>query len=109
MWQVVDAVVESFVKLDEFLEKVLKEHEETFDPREVRDFVDIYIKTRSESEDKHLYTGNWRFSKYHTTTPPPHLDFHRCRPYRRCCSSPTVPPCHNSCALLRCGPLLAVW
>ena len=75
MWQVVDAVVESFVKLDEFLEKVLKEHEETFDPREVRDFVDIYIKTRSESEDKHLYTGNWRFSKYHTTTPPPTLIF----------------------------------
>ena len=69
MWQVVDAVVEAFVKMDEFLEKVLKEHEETFDPREVRDFVDIYIKTRSESEDKHLYTGNWRFSKYHT--PPP--------------------------------------
>ena len=70
MWQVVDAVVEAFVKMDEFLEKVLKEHEETFDPREVRDFVDIYIKTRSESEDKHLYTGNWRFSKYHTTPPP---------------------------------------
>ena len=43
--------------MDEFLEKVLKEHEETFDPNEVRDFVDIYIKTRSESKDAHLYNG----------------------------------------------------
>ena len=57
VWQVVNGLVGAFTAVDEFLEKVLKEHEETYNPDEVRDFVDIYIKTRSESEDTHLYTG----------------------------------------------------
>ena len=56
VWQVVKSLVGAFVAIDEFLEKVLKEHEETYNPNEVRDFVDVYIKTRSESEDTHLYT-----------------------------------------------------
>ena len=54
--QVVNSLLGAFVAIDEFLEKVLKEHEETYNPNEVRDFVDVYIKTRSESEDTHLYT-----------------------------------------------------
>ena len=56
VWQVVQSLVGAFVAIDEFLEKILKEHEETYNPNEVRDFVDVYIKTRSESEDTHLYT-----------------------------------------------------
>ena len=50
--------------MDEFLEKMLKEHEETYDPTEVRDFVDVYIKTRSESEDAHLYNGKRQRVEY---------------------------------------------
>ena len=56
VWQVVKSLVGAFVAIDEFLEKVLEEHEKTYSPDEVRDFVDVYIKTRSESEDTHLYT-----------------------------------------------------
>ena len=56
--QVVDKLVGSFVAIDVFLEKVLQEHEKNYDPKELRDFVDVYIKTRSESGDcSHLYTG----------------------------------------------------
>ena len=57
VWQLVNSLVGAFAAVDEFLEKVLKEHEETYNPDEVRDFVDVYIKTRSESDDTHLYTG----------------------------------------------------
>ena len=65
--QVVDKLVGAFVAIDVFLEKVLQEHEKTYDPEELRDFVDVYIKTRSESGDcSHLYTGEaggWGCSK----------------------------------------------
>ena len=64
MCQTINSFAEPFVTMDEFLETMLKEHEETYDPSEVRDFVDIYIKTRLESEDAHLYNGKRQRIEY---------------------------------------------
>ncbi|KAK7092781.1 cytochrome P450 2J4-like [Littorina saxatilis] len=56
--KIIHDVVDSFVTIDNFLGTVLKEHEETYDPSEIRDFVDFYIKTRSDSDDAHLYDAS---------------------------------------------------
>ena len=64
MCQTVSGIVEPFATMDEFLGKLLKEHEETYDPSKVRDFVDICIKTRSENEDAHLYDGEKQRIEY---------------------------------------------
>ena len=53
----VDCLCETVEALDNYVGKMLAEHEDTYDPAQVRDFVDLYIKTRSESQDKHLYSG----------------------------------------------------
>ena len=45
------------VEADKILSDMLKEREETFDPSEIRDFVDLCIKARSESPDPHLFRG----------------------------------------------------
>nr|KAG5686870.1 hypothetical protein BaRGS_015548 [Batillaria attramentaria] len=53
----VQEFIDAFLSVDAYLEGLLKDHEETFDPDNIRDFVDLYIKTSRESEDKHLYTA----------------------------------------------------
>lgn len=49
--------VADFKTLDSMMTEILKEHESSFDPKDIRDFVDMYIKARSESSDAHLYNA----------------------------------------------------
>lgn len=49
--------VNNLKKVDNYIETLLKDHQETYDPNEIRDFIDLYIKTGKESKDARLYSG----------------------------------------------------
>ena len=44
-------------KVKRYLAVTIKEHEETFDPDNVRDFIDLYIKASRDKTDPEIYTG----------------------------------------------------
>ena len=43
--------------LDKNIEKQIKEHEQTFDPSQPRDFVDLYLAKKESGEETELLTG----------------------------------------------------
>ena len=46
-------------KLAEFMDGIVKEHEETFDENHIRDFVDLYvqIKRTGKLDDNEVFTS----------------------------------------------------
>ena len=48
-----------FEKLKEFINGMIKEHENTYDENNIRDFVDLYvqIKRNDQEDDKDVFTS----------------------------------------------------
>ena len=44
-------------KLIDYVAKRLKEHEDTFDPDNIRDFMDLHIQMKRSGEHKETFTG----------------------------------------------------
>ena len=42
--------------VQEFIREVIEEHKESFDPKEIRDFVDLYLLAEAQ-EDTTIFTG----------------------------------------------------
>ena len=49
----------NFDKLKEFVSDMIKEHEDTYDENNIRDFVDLYvqIKRNGQVDDKEVFTS----------------------------------------------------
>lgn len=43
-----------------YLAVTIKEHEESFDPDNIRDFIDLYIKASRDQTDPEIFTGTVR-------------------------------------------------
>ena len=46
-------VIQAFKRLEKFAKSKIQEHRETFDPNNIRDFVDLYLQTEHPS-DKYI-------------------------------------------------------
>lgn len=47
-------------KVKKYLAVTIKEHEESFDPDNIRDFIDLYIKASRDQTDPEIFTGTVR-------------------------------------------------
>lgn len=56
-WQLIRKRSAAIEKVKRYLAVTIKEHEETFDPDNVRDFIDLYIKASRDKTDPEIYTG----------------------------------------------------
>ena len=49
----VGRAIQSFRRLEKFAKSKIQEHRETFDPDNIRDFVDLYLQTEN-TDDKYI-------------------------------------------------------
>lgn len=57
LWQKIDTFIHSFKSTDEYIQQLTLDHEKSFDPKNIRDFVDMTIEMRTKNKGNVHFSG----------------------------------------------------